>query len=155
VGPPRVKPTTEGEEAFLKLGSGARQWLIEAAANGTTRMRVKMAAAVEFAALVGAGEVDVALGLAAAARRFADDDDVMSIVRYRATGARPRTWSSPTRPTRSSPEPGPGPPSAATPDPVAAPPGLEGLRKGRRRSSCAHPRCHRAAVSARQKGPFR
>jgi hypothetical protein len=47
-----------------------------------------MAAAVELAALVGAGEVDAALGLAAAARRFADDD-VMSIVRYRATGARP------------------------------------------------------------------
>ncbi|MFB7128255.1 IS21 family transposase [Kitasatospora sp. NPDC056273] len=86
--PPRVKPTTQEEEAFLALGPGARQWLIEAAANGVTRMRVKMAAAVEHAALVGAGEVDAALGLAATARRFADDD-VMSIVRYRATGARP------------------------------------------------------------------
>ncbi|MEU7096113.1 Mu transposase domain-containing protein [Kitasatospora aureofaciens] len=86
--PPKARPSTAAEEAFLALGPGAASWLMEAAAAGTTRMRVKMAAAVELAALVGAGEVDLCLGLAAAAGRFADDD-LLSIVRHRATGARP------------------------------------------------------------------
>nr|WP_095878694.1 IS21 family transposase [Streptomyces sp. TLI_235] len=85
---PRPKPVGPAEETFLALGPGAKSWLMEAAAAGTTRMRVKMAAAVELAALVGAGEVDICLGLAATAGRFADDD-LMSIVRHRATGARP------------------------------------------------------------------
>ncbi len=95
---------------FLALGPGAKQWLIEAAANGVTRMRVKTAAAVEHAALIRADEADAVLGLAAAARRFADDA-VMSIIRNRPPAPDPRTWPSPIRPTRSSPEPGPGPPS--------------------------------------------
>ncbi|MFJ9521350.1 Mu transposase domain-containing protein [Kitasatospora sp. NPDC101801] len=86
--PPRPRPTTEAEEAFLALGPGAKSWLVEAAASGTARMRVKMAAAVELAALVGGLEVDACLGLAAAAGRFAEDD-LMSIVRHRATGQRP------------------------------------------------------------------
>jgi transposase len=86
--PPKPKPANAAEEAFLALGPGAKSWLIEAAAAGTTRMRVKMAAAVELAALVGAGEVDIALGMASTAGRFADDD-LMSIVRHRQTGARP------------------------------------------------------------------
>jgi hypothetical protein len=86
--PPRPKPATEAETAFLALGPGAKSWLVEAAAAGTVRMRVKMSAAVELAALVGVGEVDIALGLAAAAARFAEDD-LMSIVRHRREGARP------------------------------------------------------------------
>ncbi|KJS52911.1 transposase [Streptomyces rubellomurinus subsp. indigoferus] len=84
--PPKPKPSSPAEEAFLALGPGAASWLTEAAAAGTHRMRVKMAAAVELAALVGAAEVDVCLGLAATAGRFADDD-LLSIVRHRSTGA--------------------------------------------------------------------
>ncbi len=37
-------------ERFLGLGEGARLWLVEAAAAGTTKMRVKMAAAVQTSA---------------------------------------------------------------------------------------------------------
>ncbi|WP_240496234.1 hypothetical protein [Streptomyces torulosus] len=47
-----------------------------------------MASAVELAALVGVGEVDIALGLAATAGRFAEDD-LMSIVQHRRHGSRP------------------------------------------------------------------
>ncbi len=84
---PRPKPVNEAEKAFLDLGPGAKSWLIEAAAAGTSRMRVKMAAAVELAALVGVGEVDIALGLAATAGRFAED--LMSIVQHRRHDSRP------------------------------------------------------------------
>ncbi|MEN8654809.1 IS21 family transposase [Streptomyces sp. 21So2-11] len=86
--PPRIKPTTDAEKAFLALGPGARSWLREAAAAGTTRIRVKMASAVELAALVSVAEVDLSLGLAATAGRFAEGD-LMSIVQHRRDGARP------------------------------------------------------------------
>jgi transposase len=62
------------EEAFPGLGEGAARWLTEAAATGTQRVRSKMARAVELAAVVGADGVDEALGLAAIAGRFGDDD---------------------------------------------------------------------------------
>jgi transposase len=71
---PRPRPRTEAEAAFLALGDGARRWLAEAAACGAARIRSKMARAVELAAVVGAGRVDAALGLAAIAGRFADGD---------------------------------------------------------------------------------
>ena len=71
---PRPRPRTAAEEAFLSLGEGAARWLTEAAAAGTQRVRSKMARAVELAAVVGAGRVDQALGLAAIAGRFGDDD---------------------------------------------------------------------------------
>ncbi|MFI0743178.1 Mu transposase domain-containing protein [Streptomyces sp. NPDC021100] len=86
--PPRPKPADDAEAAFFALGPGAKSWLSEAAAAGTRRMRVKMAAAVELAALVGVAEVDIALGLAATAGRFADDD-LLSIVQHRKSGVRP------------------------------------------------------------------
>ena len=69
---PRAKTTAEAE--FLGLGEGARLWLVEAAAAGTVRMRVKMAAAVELARLFTPGEVDWALGHAAVHGRFAEAD---------------------------------------------------------------------------------
>jgi transposase len=72
--PPKVKPRNEAEVAFLDLGDGAHQWLVEAAAVGAQRIRSKMARAVEFAAIMGAERVDQALGLAAAAGRFGDTD---------------------------------------------------------------------------------
>jgi hypothetical protein len=59
---------------FLAIGDGAQRWLAEAAASGAARIRSKMAKAVELAAVVGAGQVDAALGLAAIAGRFADGD---------------------------------------------------------------------------------
>lgn len=71
---PRPRPRTAAEEAFLNLGAGAARWLTEAAATGAQRLRSKMARAVELAAVVGADRVDEALGLAAIAGRFGDDD---------------------------------------------------------------------------------
>jgi transposase len=72
--PPKIRARTPEEVAFLALGEGARRWLVEAAATGVTRIRVKMARAVELAAILDAGQVDDALGLAAIAGRFAEDD---------------------------------------------------------------------------------
>ena len=71
---PRPRPRTEAETAFLAIGDGAQRWLAEAAASGAQRIRSKMARAAELAAVVGAGRVDAALGLAAIAGRFADGD---------------------------------------------------------------------------------
>lgn len=84
--PPRIRPRSAAETDFLAIGPGARQWLIEASAAGTVRIRAKMAAAVELATLVGTEQVDAALGVAAAAGRFAEND-LASIVTHRATGA--------------------------------------------------------------------
>jgi transposase len=81
--PPRVKAVTEAEEAFLAIGDGARAWLVEAAAAGATRVRAKMAEAVELAALAGTAAVDAALGTAAVAGRFGDGD-LLSITGYQA-----------------------------------------------------------------------
>jgi hypothetical protein len=69
---PRAK--TVAEERFLALGDGAGLWLTEAAAAGCSRIRVKMAEAVDLAALHDAAAVDRALGLAAAAGRFGHGD---------------------------------------------------------------------------------
>ena len=71
---PRPRARTAAEEAFLGLGEGASRWLTEAAAAGTQRVRSKMARAVELAAVTGPPAVDEALGLAAIAGRFGDDD---------------------------------------------------------------------------------
>jgi transposase len=68
------KARTAAEAEFLALGNGARLWLAEAAAAGTGRMRVKMAAAVTTARLAGAAEVDRALGHAAVSARFGEGD---------------------------------------------------------------------------------
>jgi transposase len=83
--PPRIRPATQAEAAFLAIGDGARAWLIEAAAAGATRVRAKMAEAVELAALAGTAAVDAALGTAALAGRFGDGD-LLSIAGYQAAG---------------------------------------------------------------------
>lgn len=75
---PRPRPQTEDERAFVAIGEGAHQWLVEAAATGAQRIRTKMARATELAALVGRDTVDRALGLAAASARF-DFGDLESI----------------------------------------------------------------------------
>lgn len=62
------------ETAFLALGDGAEAWLIAAASQGASRVRVKMARAVELAALLGKGAVDRALLAAARVGRFGESD---------------------------------------------------------------------------------
>lgn len=71
---PRIRPRSEAETAFCGIGEGAHRWLIEASATGATRIRSKMARAVELATILGADKVDHALGLAAMAGRFGDTD---------------------------------------------------------------------------------
>jgi transposase len=68
------RPASAAEAEFLALGEGARLWLVEAASAGTSRMKVKMAEAVQLARLHGQIRVDWALGHAATFGRFADGD---------------------------------------------------------------------------------
>jgi transposase len=84
-GPPvrAVHPKSDAEREFCALGEGAERWLREACATGVARIGAKMADAVALAALVGATEVDRALGTAALAGRFADTD-LASIVEHRS-----------------------------------------------------------------------
>jgi transposase len=62
------------EQAFLAIGPSAETWLVAAAAAGSTRLRRKVAEAVDLAKLHGAGDVDDALRAAADAGRFGDGD---------------------------------------------------------------------------------
>jgi len=80
------KARTKAEAEFLAIGSGAGLWLAEAAAAGASRVRSKMARAVQMAALHGAETVDRALGQAAASGRFADGD-LASILAHQACAA--------------------------------------------------------------------
>jgi hypothetical protein len=84
--PPRPRARNHAEEAFLALGPGAQAWLVEAAASGAQKVRSKMHAAVELAALLGVAPVDTALGTAAAAGRFAEGD-LLAIVNHQAAGS--------------------------------------------------------------------
>jgi len=70
----KPKVRNEAEPEFLTLGDGSRLWLTEAAAAGTTKVRVKMAQAVSLAKLFTATEVDWALGHGAVHARFAVAD---------------------------------------------------------------------------------
>jgi transposase len=70
----RPRAASADEEAFLQIGAGAEAWLIAAAAAGATRVRRKLAEAIDLAKLHGAGQVDDALRAAADAGRFADGD---------------------------------------------------------------------------------
>lgn len=82
------KPKTVADTEFLALGEGARLWLVEAAAVGTTRMRVKMNAAVGLARLFTPADVDWALGHAAVHGRFAEAD-LASILDHHASRPNP------------------------------------------------------------------
>jgi hypothetical protein len=84
---PRARNAEESE--FLDMGEGARLWLIEAAAAGTTKMRVKMAEALALAKLFDPVEVDWALGHAAVHGRFAEAD--LSSRSWTTTPANPAT----------------------------------------------------------------
>lgn len=85
---PKPRPRTPEEVAFLSLGEGAHRWLVEAGAAGAGRVRTKMARATQLARVVGPERVDQALGLAAIAGRFAEDD-LASIVDHLATAGQP------------------------------------------------------------------
>jgi hypothetical protein len=80
-----LRPRDEAEVAFLALGDGAERWLREACAVGVSRIRTKMAQAVELAALVGTSLVDRALGMADLAGRFGEGD-LTSIVDHLERG---------------------------------------------------------------------
>ncbi|NUK01111.1 hypothetical protein [Streptomyces lunaelactis] len=67
----------------MGIGPGAGRWLKEAGPAGAVRIRAKMARAVELATVMGSDSVDLALGLAATAGRFADDD-LLSILEHLA-----------------------------------------------------------------------
>jgi hypothetical protein len=56
---PRARSARERE--FLAIGEGAERWLKRAAAEGTSRIRRKMAEAVDLAKLHGTGPVNEAL----------------------------------------------------------------------------------------------
>ena len=83
------KAANAAEAEFLELGDGARMWLVEAAAAGTSRVKVKMAEAVQLARLHGVERVDWALGHAAMFERFADGDTA-SILAAHPVGQRRR-----------------------------------------------------------------
>jgi hypothetical protein len=86
----RVPRARNGQEsAFLAIGAGATQWLVEAAAAGANRIRTKMAEAITLAKLHGTEPVDRALDAAAAAGRFADGDlqAILDHQRHAPTGS--------------------------------------------------------------------
>jgi hypothetical protein len=79
------KAKSAEEAAFLAIGQGAKAWLVEAAAAGTSRIRSKMAEAVSLSKLHGAEVIDRALGQAFAAGRFAEED-LAAILAHGADG---------------------------------------------------------------------
>ncbi|HWT48255.1 MAG TPA: IS21 family transposase, partial [Mycobacterium sp.] len=91
---PRAK--TGAEKQFLALGEGAGLWLIEAAAAGCSRIRVKMAEAIDLAALHDPASVDRALGQAATAGRFAHGD-LAAILAHQAGDPNTPTITEPAR----------------------------------------------------------
>jgi hypothetical protein len=80
----RPRARSREEAAFLALGPGAKQWLIKAAAAGATRVRRKMAEAVDLAKLHGAEQVEHALKVCAEAGRFSDGDLAAILAHQRA-----------------------------------------------------------------------
>jgi hypothetical protein len=85
------KATSAEEAAFLALGPGAAAWLIEAAQTGARRIRPKMAEAVALAKLHPADEVDQALGTAAIAGRFAENDLIRILTHHAGRDTSPPT----------------------------------------------------------------
>jgi transposase len=79
---PRARSAEERE--FLAIGEGAQRWLKRAAAEGTARIRRKMAEAVDLAKLHGTGPVNDALERCASYSRFADGD-LASILAHQQT----------------------------------------------------------------------
>jgi hypothetical protein len=79
---PRAR--SDQERDFLQIGEGAERWLKRAAAEGTPRIRRKMAEAVDLAKLHGPGPVNEALERCASYGRFADGD-LASVLAHQQT----------------------------------------------------------------------
>ena len=90
------RATTIAEKQFLALGEGAALWLTEAAAAGCSRIRAKMAEAVDLAALHNRAVVDRALGQAATAGRFGHGD-LAAILTHQAGDPNTPTITEPAR----------------------------------------------------------
>jgi hypothetical protein len=69
-----IRPVTHTETEFVALGSGAREWLRVAAAQGINRITHKMGYAVTLAQASDVTSVDRMLALAAQFHRFHTDD---------------------------------------------------------------------------------
>lgn len=81
---PRARSAEERE--FLAIGDGAERWLKRAAAEGTQRIRRKMAEAVDLSKLHGSGAVNEALERCAAYGRFADGDLASVLAHHQQSG---------------------------------------------------------------------
>jgi transposase len=82
----RPRARSAEEQAFLRIGPAAEGWLVKAAAAGTSRVRRKMAEAVDLAKLHGADLVNHALETCARAGRFADGDLASVLAHQARTG---------------------------------------------------------------------
>jgi transposase len=82
----RPRGRTDQEREFLLIGEGAERWLKRAAAEGTQRIRRKMAEAVDLAKLHGPGPVNEALERCASYGRFADGDLASVLAHQQQTG---------------------------------------------------------------------
>ncbi len=80
---PRARSSEEA--AFLALGPGAEQWLTRAAAAGASRVRRKMAEAVDLAKLHSCQDVEYALSVCAQVGRFGEGDLAL-ILAHQSTG---------------------------------------------------------------------
>jgi transposase len=80
----RPRAQSAEERAFLEIGEGAAEWLTKAASVGASRLRRRMAEAVDLAKLHGAEAVDEALRVAAAAGRFHDGDLASILAHHRS-----------------------------------------------------------------------
>lgn len=80
----RPRGRSDEEREFLAIGQGAERWLKLAAAQGTSRMRRKMAEAADLAKLHGTGPVNDALERCASYGRFADGD-LASVLTHQQT----------------------------------------------------------------------
>jgi transposase len=82
------RPRAQGqdERQFLQIGQGAERWLRRAAADGTPRLRRKLAEAVDLSKLHGAEPVNRALDTCAQAGRFGDGDLARILAHQQRTG---------------------------------------------------------------------
>ena len=81
---PRARSAEERE--FLAIGEGAERWLKRAAAEGTSRIRRKMAEAVDLSKLHGTGPVNEALQRCASYGRFGDGDLASVLAHHQQAG---------------------------------------------------------------------
>lgn len=82
----RPRARSQDERAFLAIGDGAERWLRHAAAEGTPRLRRKIAEAIDLSKLHGKPAANRALEACARAGRFADGDLARILAHQQQTG---------------------------------------------------------------------